>query len=712
MIKETVKGFLERKQLKQYHRMLKTRMVSYSDWEHAREKADHKELPNVKEVAEGAQIHVRMYSEIRDLMKEGFFSRVERDDIILFVSDHGRLSRQAKQYVACYFYLHPEIMLVYGDEDKLVGKDTYDDPFFKPDWSPNTYLYSCYIGSVFAVRGKLLRNLPTLQELRDETDEDDVTDENTIAFHALAFLESDEKIQDSTSLAAGDALFYLLAEAVGGFEKREGLNFPVGHIDEILFHRDPVRDRYYTRRRKFKRDDPVPEGDPLVSIIIPSKDNVDILKQCLVSLARHCNTKAHTIRYEIIIVDNGSQAQARVAIQNFAHQLIGYEGIVDIRYLYRFMEFNFSAMCNLGAKASRGTYLLFLNDDIEAMVDGWLGDMVLQAMKPRNGAVGAKLLYPKSDLIQHAGIANVRRGPVHKLLKMHDKEVHYFGYNRGIHDMIAVTGACLMVAREKFAEVEGFSESLAVAFNDVDLCYKLLEKGYYNVCCNHFFLFHYESFSRGIDTEDLEKMERLAREYRVLMRAHRALFHYDPFYSAHLVEDEHVPQVMRNEDHWPPEELAEAKVTLHEKGLPPAWEDKCVQVGVEYSGPIDEWYDLEEEEGRYNDLGYYVKGYSFVIGADNAMYERHAIFRPAEGPSVAPRPKGRKVWSAPVFEYYRRDVEENLEGQTNVLLTGFKVRLGVNALPEGTYQVGILEIDKTGRQRITRWAPNLLYVTK
>lgn len=710
MLREAAKHLLQKKQLHRYERLLKERMVSYTDWEHAREKADHKELPSVKKVAEDAHLHVFPYSEIRALVQSGQLRRIEEEDIAIFVSDHGRLSKQAKQYIVCYFSLHPEIDLLYGDEDKLTGRDVYEDPFFKPDWSPNTYLFSCYIGSVFAARGKLLGQLPTLSDLREDADAGQAAD-NEIAFNALAFLESQDKVEDSTSIAAGDALFFLLAEAVGGFEKRTGLTFPVGHIDEILFHRDPVRDSYYTRRRKFKRDDPLPEGDPLVSIIIPSKDNPDILKQCLVSLARHCNTKATRIRYEIIIVDNGSQAQTRVQIQNFVGQLRGYEGIVDIRYLYRFMEFNFSAMCNLGAKASRGQYLLFLNDDIEAMVDGWLGDMVLQAMKPLNGAVGAKLLYPRSDLIQHAGIANVRRGPVHKLQKMHDKEVHYFGYNRGIHDMIAVTGACLMVDRNKFAEVEGFSENLAVAFNDVDLCYKLLEQGYYNVCCNHFFLFHHESFSRGIDTEDAEKMERLAREYRVLMKAHKALFKYDPFYSAHLVEDEHVHQVMRNEDHWPPEELEIQKVTLHENGLPPTWEDPCLQVGVEYSGLIDEWYDLAEEEGLYHDLGYYIKGYSFVIGSDNAMFERRVLFRKAEGPSTAPRAVGHKVWSCPLFEYYRRDVDENLEGQTNVLLTGFKARLAKDALPAGTYQVGVMAIDKTGRQRITRWAPNLLRVT-
>ena len=116
---------------------------------------------------------------------------------------------------------------------------------------------------------------------------------------------------------------------------------------------------------------------------------------------------------------------------------------------------------------------------------------------PHVGAVGAKLLYPDSDIIQHAGITNLRVGPAHKLQFLSDEKVHYYGKNRFVHDVMAVTGACLLLEKEIFERAGGFDEKLAVAFNDVDLCYTIYEMGYYNVVRNDVVLYHHESLSRS-----------------------------------------------------------------------------------------------------------------------------------------------------------------------------------------------------------------------
>lgn len=194
------------------------------------------------------------------------------------------------------------------------------------------------------------------------------------------------------------------------------------------------------------------------------------------------------------MVDNGSndynRAKAELLVK--AHNELG-----SARYHYEPMDFNFSRMCNIGASMADGDFLLFLNDDIEIRKSGWLERMTDKVRLPYVGAVGMKLLYPNSDIIQHAGVMNVRVGPYHKLQYCHNDEEHYFGFNKGVRNVLAVTGACLMVRRNVFEEVGGFdAEHFAVAFNDIDLCYKIYEKGYYNVVLNNIYLYHHESLSR------------------------------------------------------------------------------------------------------------------------------------------------------------------------------------------------------------------------
>lgn len=163
--------------------------------------------------------------------------------------------------------------------------------------------------------------------------------------------------------------------------------------------------------------------------------------------------------------------------------------------------------------------------------------MVGQAQLAHVGAVGAKLLYPNSDRIQHAGVINITSGPVHCFGNYPDKMSYYYGRNKLDYNFLAVTGACLMVAAEKYWKVEGFREELAVAYNDIDLCFKLREAGYYNVLKNDAVLYHHESISRGDDILSKEKFERLMREQDKLYELHPTLNRTDPFYNQHLAQN-------------------------------------------------------------------------------------------------------------------------------------------------------------------------------
>jgi hypothetical protein len=150
------------------------------------------------------------------------------------------------------------------------------------------------------------------------------------------------------------------------------------------------------------------------------------------------------------------------------------------------------------------------------------------------GAVGAKLYYPDSTLIQHIGVISFTGGPVHSLCQHDDRVNYYFCRNKTEYNYSAVTAACLMVQTSKFWEVGGFDESFAVAYNDIDFCFKLTEKGYYNVSRMDAVLYHHESLSRGSDVLNPEKMKRLISEREHLYREHPQYIGKDPFYSPNL----------------------------------------------------------------------------------------------------------------------------------------------------------------------------------
>ncbi len=321
---------------------------------------------------------------------------------------------------------------------------------------------------------------------------------------------------------------------------------------------------------------------------------------------------------------------------------------------------------------------------------------MLKAVLPRAGAVGAKLLYPDSATIQHAGITNLRVGPAHKLQFLSDDEEHYYGRNRGVHNMIGATGACLMMRKKVFEEAGGFFEGLAVAFNDVDLCYTIYENGYYNIERNDVVLYHHESLSRGKDGESEEKQLRLLREKDVLYERHQELYGRDPFYHKYLTTDmleaEYSPAFRYQVRLDMPWALAKER-----EGLPGGVrEDACVVLGMECAMDIYKWkYGVEAERGGGeadpSDQGYYFQGYSFVIGADNACYKRTLILKEKDN--------GRII-EIPVEDQYRQDICDNLKDQVNVQLTGFAAKVRLSDVPKGRYRFGMLVRERCSRQKL------------
>jgi GT2 family glycosyltransferase len=269
----------------------------------------------------------------------------------------------------------------------------------------------------------------------------------------------------------------------------------------------------------------IPEPQPLVSLIIPTRDKVSLLQGCVDSI----RNKTTYPNYEIIIVDNGSTDPGALAY------LAAIAKQPNTR-IFRYDEaFNFSAINNFAVRQARGSIIGLINNDIEIISPDWLTEMVSWAAQDDIGCVGAKLYYP-DDTIQHAGVILGIGGVAgHSHKRVDRRNAGYFGRARLIQNLSAVTAACLLVRKTVYDAVDGLNENdLAIAFNDVDFCLRVRDAGYQNVWTPYAEAYHHESASRGSDADESQR-ERFDREVAYMLQtwgAGTALS--DPYYSPNL----------------------------------------------------------------------------------------------------------------------------------------------------------------------------------
>lgn len=699
-LKQSVKQLLIYIQHKRYQKeVVKKNLTYYDAWirgqEEKLESVSH--IAGIKKIKTATQEESFRQTEITDISgkkriynifsvdifdknREWVLEKYISDAIILTMYD-GEISDIALPLIDEAFCVNDSVSLIYGDEDVWNG-EVREKPWFKPDWSPDAFLECLYFGGLIAIR--------------------------TTALMEVYMQKQDAELY---------VLLFDLIRKHNGFEKgHDSSVVPVRHIPQVLFHGTGSDIGVtYNNVRYFKLHDavvhqlqPSMAQEPFISIIIPSKDQPDTLFKCLDSLLERTITSHN---FEVILVDNGSNEKNRRKIEDWTNQANGSikaagKSFSGCRYIYRPMPFNFSIMCNIGAEEAKGEILLFLNDDMEIIQPDWLDKLEEKAALPYAGAVGAKLLYPDSNIIQHAGITNLRVGPAHKLQFLSDEEVHYFGKNRGVHNVLAVTGACLMVRRSVFNQAGCFPQELAVAFNDVDLCYSIYEQGYYNIVRNDVILYHHESLSRGHDGESEEKQMRLMREKDILYERHRDLYGKDPFYHPYLTTDRLEVEYTIEYDYHLMEDMQWAKAKTDTKNVESAREDKCLVVGMECAVDIYKWkYGVSREKRKVQadsqDMGYFFQGYSFVIGADNACYKKKLLLKNKENESVL---------SIPIENRCRPDIKNNLKDQVNVDLTGFAVKVPDGRIPAGTYRFGIMAEDMCSRQKLVNWSSWVLEV--
>lgn len=270
------------------------------------------------------------------------------------------------------------------------------------------------------------------------------------------------------------------------------------------------------------------QGQPKVSIVIPNKDHLEDLQRCVSSILQ----KSTYGNYEIVVVENNSETEEIFA---YYKQLEGNE---KVRVLHYKGEFNYSKINNWAVDQCDGDYVVLLNNDTEVITPEWIENMLMYAQREDVGAVGAKLYFPDGR-IQHAGVV-IKMGDdriaAHSYYGAGHDHIGYMGRLCYAQDVSAVTGACLMISRKKYEEVKGLDEGFAVAYNDVDFCLKVRDKGYLNIFTPFAELYHHESATRGYETG--EKLKRQQRECEIFRNKwSKVLEEGDPYFNPNLSLD-------------------------------------------------------------------------------------------------------------------------------------------------------------------------------
>ena len=426
--------------------------------------------------------------------------------------DHDDLLAEDALYEAARAIEEQKAELIYTDEDKVrADLSEYFQPHFKPDYNPDLLCANNYICHLVVVKKELADRVGGLRKEFDGAQDHDfllrITERTDRIVHIPKVLYHWRIHKASTADNPASKLYAYQAgqKAISEHLKRLGLEAEVSQTKDFGFYRVSY---------------PV-QGTPLVSIVIPNKDEKDTLKACLESIKE----KTTYPSYEIVIVENNSQTSE---IFEYYKEIDGKDGIRVVTWKE---PFNYSKINNFGFQYAKGDYVICLNNDITVITPSWIEEMLGYCQRPGTGIVGVRLYFP-DDTIQHAGIIVGMGGCAGSLfVGMNRKRTGYMHKAALVQDLSAVTAACMMVKREAFEAAGGFEESLAVAFNDVDFCLKVRRAGYLVVYNPYAELYHYESKTRGLE-DSPEKQRRFQSEIEY-MRCHwlDILKRGDPYYN-------------------------------------------------------------------------------------------------------------------------------------------------------------------------------------
>ncbi len=435
--------------------------------------------------------------------------------------DHDDVLREhALAEVALEISRHPEAQLFYSDEDKLDESGNRYDPYFKPAFSRELFRSQNYLNHLTVHKADNIRRVGGWRPGYEGSQDYDLNLRifEQIGQHAIRHIPKvlyHWRAVEGSTARTGEEKSYAFDAGLKALEdhvERTGLDASVMPAPDTPFYRLKLA---------------VPEPAPLVSLIIPTRDGLELLRGCVRSILSRTTYE----NYEIIIVDNGSTDTGTLDYMDEISQR------ANVRVLKYDKPFNYSAINNFAVAQAHGSIVGLINNDIEVISPDWLGEMVSWSAQAEIGCVGAKLFYA-NDTVQHAGVV-LGLGGVAGHSHKHFPRNHagYFFRLQVLQNYSAVTAACLLVRKEVYDEVGGLNaEDLTVAFNDVDFCLKVREAGYSNVWSPFAELYHLESISRGTD-ESPERIERFEKEINFMKSQWGAELLSDPYYSPHLSTD-------------------------------------------------------------------------------------------------------------------------------------------------------------------------------
>lgn len=426
-----------------------------------------------------------------------------KSDYLVFIDDNISL-QPFTLYELVKSIEYRDSILIYSDNDKLIdGKRI--EPHFKPGFARDTILSQNYIGGFIVIKTKFLKiHKEMLQNLN----------KNIIYDLILQISEKTRKIEHIQKV--------LYHETVQDIEIDidDEKQIIEKHLKRMGLEYKSIEDGRYKGHYKINYE---LNGTPLISIVVPNKDHIDDLEKLIKSVENSTYQN-----YEMVIVENNSEKQEtfdyydKISKNNNKIKIVKF----DIKY------FNYSAIVNFGVENASGEYIVLLNNDIEFITKDWMEQMLMYVQRPDVGICGAKLYFPDRS-IQHAGVTIGTRGLAgHRNREVREDEYHSQDYINIVQNLSAVTAACFMVRKQLYIDMLGFDEKLAVAFNDVDFCLKVKTEKYLIVYNPFIEAYHYESKSRGEDTESPEKQKRFIKEYELFVkRWEKVISKGDPYYN-------------------------------------------------------------------------------------------------------------------------------------------------------------------------------------
>lgn len=438
-------------------------------------------------------------------------------DYIVLADHDDTLPEHAMYEVAAAIQNHPDRQVIYSDEDKLdMDGGALFDPHFKPDFNPDLLTSVNYICHLFVVKRDLLEQVGGFRHEFDGAQDYDFIFRCTEAAkeicHIPKVLYHWRCHQDSTASNPESKLYAFEAGSRAIMAHYERCGIGAEKVEKGVDY-----GIYHTTFRI--------QGEPLVSVVIPNKDHSRDLDLCIRSILERATYR----NLEFVVIENNSTEK-----ETFDYYETIQKEFPQVRVVRWEREFNYSAINNFGARFAKGEYLLFLNNDTEIIEPRLFEEMLGFCQRPEIGIVGARLLY-QDDTIQHAGVV-VGFGGIagHTFIGLHEAENSYFHRAMCAQDYSAVTAACMMTKADVFREVGGFTEELAVAFNDIDYCMKVRATGRLVVYAPYAKMYHYESKSRGLE-DTPEKVARFNREIAIFARRWPDILkNGDPYYNPNL----------------------------------------------------------------------------------------------------------------------------------------------------------------------------------